>query len=189
MLAIDNNSILFGNFKIFDNLAVESILLCGLRVDLEISVEILENYFVLSWQLFTNPKIVYNRKSKKFVHLSEKFFNKVPTIAMMGRLRKNINETVLKNIYFSHVLSHMMYTQTWLLSTNPDQFSETITRMDYKEGGRYEMRSRVTLSKIQRGNLTVFFTLIIFIWFPSTNISSFSSQSGNPFVKKFFSGH
>ncbi len=36
------------NFKIFDNLVVESILLCGLRVDLEISVDIMGNYLVLS---------------------------------------------------------------------------------------------------------------------------------------------
>jgi hypothetical protein len=45
------------------------------------------------------------------------------------------------------------YTQTWLLSTNRDQFSETI----------YRAVSGNTIKNTDRGNLTVFFTLIIFI--------------------------
>jgi hypothetical protein len=61
---------------------------------------------------------------------------------------------------------------------------------DNNQGRRYKGRSRVTLFKnTVRGNLTVFFMLIIFIRFPCTNISFSSSQFGNPFVNKFFSGH
>ncbi len=66
------------------------------------------------------------------------------------------------------------YTQTWLLSTNPDQFSETITRMDYKEVGRYIMRTRVTLIKnADRGNRqSKFFWPYVFIFFLDSLLNS-----------------
>ncbi len=52
---------------------VESILLCGLRVDLEISVEILKNYFVLGLLLGQIQKLceIVSQKSLYNVHPSE----------------------------------------------------------------------------------------------------------------------
>jgi hypothetical protein len=59
------------NFEIFDNLVVESILLCGLKVDLEISVEILGNYFVLGSLLGQIQKLCEIVSQKSLYTLSE----------------------------------------------------------------------------------------------------------------------
>jgi hypothetical protein len=51
------------------------------------------------------------------------------------RIKKTINLALKRDPCMIRNVSILTYTPTWLLSTNLDQFSETVTRVDYKEGG------------------------------------------------------